>query len=72
MLACGARRVAGSDSERVAEYIGRSDADTLTAAVNMPDAPLPPKEAALFKSIVKHYETKQYKKVRVPIFIAAE
>ena len=23
---------------------------------------LPPKEAALFKSIVKHYETKQYKK----------
>eukprot|EP00126_Sphaerothecum_destruens_P007595 Sdes_comp19907_c0_seq1m12308 len=25
-------------------------------------APLPPKEAALFKSILKHYETKQYKK----------
>ena len=26
------------------------------------DTGLPPKEAALFKSIVKHYETKQYKK----------
>ena len=26
------------------------------------DNGLPPKEAALFKSIVKHYETKQYKK----------
>ena len=25
-------------------------------------APLPPKEAALFRSIVKYYETKQYKK----------
>ena len=28
----------------------------------MPDNGLPPKESALFKSIVKHYETKQYKK----------
>jgi hypothetical protein len=27
-----------------------------------PSQPLPPKEQALFRSVVKHYENKQYKK----------